>query len=93
MDVLLPHRTGMICARRICMVFGTRFVEQTSPVRHDPDFQKLWFGQGVSTFGSLISRIAIPFLAVIELEAKHFEWRRWNRGATPRVPVGVQAGA
>jgi len=94
MDVLLPHRTGMICARRICMVFGTRFVEQTSPVRHDPDFQKLWFGQGVSTFGSLISRIAIPFLAVIELEAKPFDMAALGIAALlPGFLVGVLAGA
>jgi hypothetical protein len=40
-------------------------MDRTGSVRRDPDFQKLWFGQTVSVFGSLISRIAIPFLAVI----------------------------
>ena len=39
---------------------------------HNPDFVKLWAGQTVSVFGSLISRAALPFLAVLVL------------GATPR---------
>ena len=39
---------------------------------HNPDFVKLWTGQTVSVFGSLISRAALPFLAVPA------------QGATPR---------
>ncbi len=65
-----------------------------SSVRHDPEFQKLWFGQGVSTFGSLISRIAIPFLAVIELEATPFDMAALGIAALlPGFLVGLLAGA
>jgi MFS family permease len=36
--------------------------------RH-PDFVKLWSGQTVSVFGSLISRTALPFTAILALDA------------------------
>lgn len=65
-----------------------------SSIHHDRDFQKLWFGQGVSTFGSLISRIAIPFLAVIELEATPFDMAALGIAALlPGFLVGLLAGA
>ena len=36
--------------------------------RH-PDFLKLWAGQTVSLGGSLVSRIALPLVAILTLEA------------------------
>jgi predicted MFS family arabinose efflux permease len=67
---------------------------QTVSVRRDPDFQKLWFGQTVSVFGSLISRIAIPFLAVIELDATPFDMAALGISALlPGFLVGLLAGA
>jgi predicted MFS family arabinose efflux permease len=67
---------------------------QTVSVRHDPDFQKLWSGQTVSVFGSLISRIAIPFLAVIELDATPFDMAALGIAALlPGFLVGLLAGA
>src|SRR5437764_14249347 len=33
------------------------------------DFVKLWGGQTVSVFGSLISRTALPFTAILALDA------------------------
>jgi len=63
-------------------------------VRRDPDFRKLWFGQSVSVFGSLISRIAIPFLAVIELDATPFDMAVLGIAALlPGFIVGILAGA
>lgn len=63
-------------------------------VRRDHDFQKLWFGQTVSVFGSLISRIAIPFLAVIELDATPFDMAALGIAALlPGFLVGLLAGA
>ena len=63
-------------------------------VRRDPDFQKLWFGQTVSVFGSLISRIAIPFLAVLELDATPFDMAALGIAALlPGFIVGLLAGA
>ncbi|HEX3271462.1 MAG TPA: hypothetical protein VHR15_12510, partial [Ktedonobacterales bacterium] len=34
--------------------------------RH-PDFMKLWTGQTVSLFGTLLTRVALPFIAVLIL--------------------------
>jgi predicted MFS family arabinose efflux permease len=69
-------------------------MDRTGSVRRDPDFQKLWFGQTVSVFGSLISRIAIPFLAVIELDATPFDMAALGIAALlPGFLVGLLAGA
>lgn len=69
-------------------------MEQTASVRRDPDFQKLWFGQTVSVFGSLISRIAIPLLAVIELDATPFDMAALGIAALlPGFLIGLLAGA
>ncbi|GAB4459299.1 MAG: MFS transporter [Armatimonadaceae bacterium] len=35
----------------------------------NPDFLRLWFGQTVSIFGSLITRTALPFTAILFLKA------------------------
>lgn len=71
-----------------------RRVQQSGSVRRDPDFQKLWFGQTVSVFGSLISRIAIPFLAVIELDATPSDMAGLGIAALlPGFLVGLLAGA
>ena len=40
--------------------------------RH-PDFVRLWTGQTVSVFGSLTTRIALPFTAVVYLDARPFQ--------------------
>ena len=40
--------------------------------RH-PDFVRLWAGQTVSVFGSLVSRTALPFTAIIYLHASAFQ--------------------
>jgi MFS family permease len=39
-----------------------------------PDFLKLWTGQTISEFGSQISQLAIPLLAVISLHASPFQF-------------------
>ncbi len=40
--------------------------------RH-PDFLKLWAGQTISLFGSLITRFALPLIAALALEATPFQ--------------------
>ena len=37
--------------------------------QRERDFQRLWLAQGVSTFGSLITRAALPFTAALALQA------------------------
>jgi len=46
----------------------------TSPLWHHSDFIKLWTGQTISEFGSQISQLAIPLLALLELNATTFEF-------------------
>jgi MFS family permease len=40
--------------------------------RH-PDFMKLWTGQAISEFGSQVSQLAIPWVALVTLHATAFE--------------------
>jgi hypothetical protein len=47
-------------------------VTERSLWRH-PDFMKLWTGQTVSEFGSIVTRTALPLVAIITLHATAFE--------------------
>ena len=40
---------------------------------HHPDFRRLWIGETVSQFGSMISLIALPLVAILVIEATTFE--------------------
>jgi MFS family permease len=40
---------------------------------HHPDFMKLWTGQAISEFGSQVSQLAIPWVALVTLHASAFE--------------------
>jgi MFS family permease len=44
-----------------------------SPVWRNSDFLRLWSGQTISQFGSQISGLALPFLAILVLDASTFE--------------------
>src|SRR5438552_16271398 len=39
----------------------------------DGDFMKLWVGQSISEFGTQVSQLAIPLVAVVVLHATTFE--------------------
>ncbi len=45
----------------------------TSPLWHHRDFMKMWTGQTISQFGSSISQLALPIIAVRLLNASPFE--------------------
>jgi MFS family permease len=47
-------------------------VTERSLWRH-PDFMKLWTGQTVSEFGSVVTRTALPLVAILTLHATAFE--------------------
>jgi MFS family permease len=44
----------------------------TGPLWHHPDFLKMWTGQTISQFGSSISQLALPIIAVRLLDASAF---------------------
>ncbi len=65
----------------------------SSTVLGNRDFRKLWAGQGVSLFGSLISRLVLPFFVIYTLAATPMEVA-WVRIAevVPGMVVGLVAG-
>jgi len=56
-------------------------------------FTKLWVGQGVSLFGSLVSRLALPFVVIYVLNASatQIAWLRVCE-SVPGIAVGLFAG-
>jgi transmembrane secretion effector len=40
---------------------------------HHPEFRRLWIGESVSQFGSTISQLALPLVAILILHASTFE--------------------
>jgi MFS family permease len=68
-------------------------VQLTGLWRH-PDFLKLWAGQTVSLFGSLIGRFALPLVAVLTLEASPAQVALLQLAEmAPGPVVGLVAGA
>lgn len=64
-----------------------------SKILFERDFRKLLLGQGVSLFGSLISRLALPFLVIYTLSASPTQMA-WVRicEIVPGILVGLLAG-
>jgi MFS family permease len=57
------------------------------------DFMKLWTGQSISEFGSQISQLAIPLLALLELHATTFEFALLGvLGFMPFILFALPAG-
>jgi predicted MFS family arabinose efflux permease len=70
-----------------------RFLPRTGLWQHR-DFKRLWAGQTVSMFGSMVSNIAIPFAAIIELDATPFDIAALRVAqVAPAFLVGLVAGA
>src|SRR5688572_16962818 len=62
-------------------------------LRH-PDFLKLWVGQAVSLFGSLIGRFALPLVAVLALDASPGQVALlYVAEMAPAIMIGLFAGA
>ncbi len=60
--------------------------------RH-PDFMRLWAGQTVSVFGSLTTRVALPFTAIIYLDARPYQVALLTSAdVTAGICVGLFAG-
>jgi len=59
----------------------------------NPDFVRLWAAQTVSVFGSLITRTAVPFTAILLLDASPLEVAFLTMcGVLPGVLVGLHVG-
>lgn len=63
-------------------------------LRHHRDFRLLWLGETVSTAGANITRVALPFVAVVTLHASTFEVSLLTAAAwLPWLIIGLPAGA
>ena len=51
------------------MSLGRRVRDARARIGLGPDFAKLWAGQSVSTFGTLVGRFALSLVAVVTLGA------------------------
>jgi MFS transporter len=61
--------------------------------RH-PDFLKLWGGQTVSVFGSLVTKVMLPLVAVLTLRASQSQVALlYVADAAPALALGLVAGA
>ncbi len=61
--------------------------------RH-PDFLKLWAGQSVSVFGTLITKVALPIVAVLTLHANAAQVALiYAAQVVPTLAFGLAAGA
>jgi len=61
---------------------------------HAPDFLKLWLGQAVSQFGSLITGFALPLVAIVALHATPAQIALLSAARiAPALLLGLVAGA
>jgi MFS family permease len=61
---------------------------------HAPDFLKLWLGQAVSQFGSLITGFALPLVAIVALHATPAQIALLSAARiAPALALGLVAGA
>jgi MFS family permease len=61
---------------------------------HHRDFRRLWFGESVSQFGSTVSQLALPLVAVLALRASTFQVGLLTACQSAAfVLVGLPAGA
>ena len=66
-------RGGALAGSRRCAVDSDRMTGQPRSLLRHPDFLKLWTAETISVFGSQISALAIPLIAVLSLEVSPFE--------------------
>jgi predicted MFS family arabinose efflux permease len=64
-----------------------------SPLLRNRDFLRLWAGQGISQFGSIISREAVPFAAALTLGASPLQMGILSGAGAAVLVVGLFAGA
>ena len=85
---------GVVCSAIVRNPFA-------SPLWRNSAFVRVWSAATISIFGSLITRIALPLLAILTLGAGAIEvavlvaWtsrRRWSSGSS-RAPGSIGCGA
>lgn len=73
---------------------SSRFRPRFQGLWRHPDFLKLWTGQSVSVFGTLITKVALPILAVLTLHADAAQVALiYAAQVAPTLAFGLFAGA
>ncbi len=86
----MSSRMGSTLRRRV-QGFG---FDTPGSLWQNPDFLHLWIAETISQFGSQISIVAIPLLAVVMLHATAFEMGLLATvGSLPYLLIGLVAGA
>lgn len=89
--VLIPHPSLSVVSV-ISLVNNLSSRRFTGLWRH-PDFLKLWGGQTVSVFGTLITRFALPLVAILALDATPLQVALLGVAeVAPGLVVGLFAG-
>jgi MFS family permease len=94
LDVLVVHFLSLRLELRSTLSRNTRdrFPRLTGLWRN-PDFMKLWTGQTVSEFGSVVTRDALPLVALLVLGASPAQMGLVAAtGALPALVFGLAAG-
>src|SRR4051794_26582606 len=55
------------------MFQGGRVTQVRSVLWHHADFRRLWVGETVSQFGSMVSQLALPLVAILVVHASTLE--------------------
>lgn len=70
-----------------------RVADRFAGLWRDPDFLKLWVGQSVSIFGTLITKVALPIAAVTQLRATPAQVALiYAAQVAPTLALGLFAG-
>lgn len=73
---------------------SSRFRRHFQGLWRHPDFLKLWAGQSVSVFGTLITKVALPIVAVLSLHASAAQVALiYAAQVAPTLAFGLLAGA
>ncbi len=82
--------TRLTFARRVWRLASRRL----HGIWRRPDFFKLWVGQSVSVFGTLVSKVALPMAAVLLLHAEPAQIALLSAATVaPGLALGLFAGA
>ena len=71
---------------------GRRCVGRAAPSGRTRDFMKMWTGQTISEFGSSVSQLALPIIAILDAARVRLRGRRPRHRRVPALPPLHAAG-
>ena len=90
----MPAPSGEDVAGAVPVEAGAGPARRRGGLWHHLDFRRLWIGETVSQFGTMISQLALPLVAILVLHASTFEVGLLTAFETVAfLVVGLPAGA